>query len=274
MTGGEGRVDGAWADALPPERAWKGRKGRSRRAVTAEQDRAAGGPDRRWVDLDGGRQARASVELKLLPKTRRLRAYLRWSDRGRSPSRYLGEVRRATRALNLAEGWRLAREKGLLALPAPVPGSWAKSPAVRLSMQGNRGRDTQPERQLRSILFRSGLRYRVNMRPLKKLRRTADVVFLGAKIAVFVDGCYWHGCSEHYRPARENQQFWHTKINGNRARDVETDRLLAEGGWQSIRIWEHEEPQRAALRVIAAVRAIRGCPQEDALPGRTGHVTP
>ncbi|SBT68534.1 T/G mismatch-specific endonuclease [Micromonospora sediminicola] len=257
MTGGDGRVDRAWADTLPPERAWKGRKGRSRQAVTAEQDRAAGGPDRRWVDLDGGRQARASVELKLLPKTRRLRAYLRWSDRGRSPSRYLGEVGKAARALNLAEGWRLARERGLLAPPAPVPGSWAKSRAVRLSMQGNKGRDTEPERQVRSILFQNGLRYRVNTRPLEALRRTADVVFPGAKIAVFVDGCYWHGCPEHYRPARENVQFWHAKIEGNKARDAETDQLLAEGEWQSIRIWEHEEPQTAALRVIAAVQATR-----------------
>ncbi|MEV6372536.1 very short patch repair endonuclease [Micromonospora musae] len=267
MSADDGRVDRAWADSLPPERAWKGRKGRSRRAVAAEQDRAAGGSDCRWVDLDGDRQARASVELKLLPKTRRLRAYLRWSDRGRSPSRYLGEVGAATRALNLAEGWRLAREKGLLAPPAPAPGSWAKSRAIRLSMQGNKGRDTEPELQLRSILFQNGLRYRVNTRPLNKLRRTADVVFPGAKVAVFVDGCYWHGCPEHYRPARENQQFWHNKIDGNKARDIETDQLLAEGGWKSIRVWEHEEPQTAALRVITAVRASRVSPQS--LSGQT-----
>ncbi|WP_218060649.1 very short patch repair endonuclease [Micromonospora sediminicola] len=124
-------------------------------------------------------------------------------------------------------------------------------------MQGNKGRDTEPERQVRSILFQNGLRYRVNTRPLEALRRTADVVFPGAKIAVFVDGCYWHGCPEHYRPARENVQFWHAKIEGNKARDAETDQLLAEGEWQSIRIWEHEEPQTAALRVIAAVQATR-----------------
>jgi DNA mismatch endonuclease (patch repair protein) len=257
MTSDDGRIERAWADSFPPERAWKGRKGRSRRALAAEQDRAAGGPDRRWVDLDGGRQARASVELKHLPRTRRIRAYLRWSDRGRSPTKYLGEVGQATRVLNLAEGWRLAAEKNLLAPPAPAPLSWAKSRAVRSAMQGNKGRDTEPELQLRSILYRNGLRYRVNTRPMAKLRRTADVVFPTARIAVFVDGCYWHGCPEHYRPSRENWQFWHDKIGGNKARDAETDQLLAEAGWQSIRVWEHEEPETAALRVIAAVQIAR-----------------
>jgi DNA mismatch endonuclease (patch repair protein) len=122
-------------------------------------------------------------------------------------------------------------------------------------MKGNKGRDTGPELLLRSILYKNGLRYRVNARPLNDLRRTADVVFPTARIAVFVDGCYWHGCPEHYRPARENQQFWREKIDGNKARDTETDQLLAEAGWQSIRVWEHEDPEKAALRVIDAVRA-------------------
>jgi len=257
MTKNDGIAVSPWADSLPPERAWKGREGRSRKALSAEQDRAAGGADRRWLDLEGGRQARASVVLKLFPRTRRIRAYLRWSDRGRSPAKYLGEVGYDTRALNLAQGWRIANEKGLLAPPAPPAGSWAKSSAVRLQMQGNRGRDTEPELRLRSVLFRSGLRYRVNKRPMSDLRRTADVVFPHAKIAVFVDGCYWHGCPDHHRPSRENRQFWHDKIDGNKARDAETDQLLAEAGWQSIRIWEHEEPEIAALRVISAVKATR-----------------
>lgn len=252
-----GRGERGWADACPDERAWRGRQGRSRRALAAEQDRAAGGPDRRWVDLDGGRQAHASVALKLLPRTRRIRAYLRWSDRGRSPERYLGEVGHPTRAENLEEGWRLAHARGLTAPAAQVPGSWAQSRAVRSSMQGNKGRDSVPERKLRTQLYQRGLRYRVNARPLPGLRRTADVVFPRLRIAVFVDGCYWHGCPEHYRPSRANQQFWHTKIEGNRARDVETDRLLAAAGWTAIRVWEHEVPQPAADRVETAVRDAR-----------------
>jgi len=259
MTGVRERGDRSWANACPDERAWRGRRGRGRRALAAEQDRAAGGVDRRWVDLGDGRQARASVALKLLPRTRRIRAYLRWSDRGRSPTRYLGEVGYTTRARNLAEGWRLAHEKGLIAPLAPAPGSWASSRAVRSSMQANKGRDTTPERRLRSALHKLGLRYRVNLRPLPGVRRTADVVFPGPRIAVFVDGCYWHGCPEHYRPARANQQFWHAKIDGNKARDAETDRLLLAAGWVSIRVWEHETPQLAADRVVAAVRGTEVC---------------
>lgn len=251
-----------WAAQLPVGRAWKGRKGRTRQAVAAEQDRAAGGPDRRWVDLGDGRRARASVELKLPPKRRRIRAYLRWSDRGRSPSHYLGEVDQPTRAANLAEGWRMAWVMGLLSTPITPETSWAKTPAVRASMRANKARDTGPERRLRSLLHKAGLRYRVSIRPLSTLRRTADIVFPSAHVAVFVDGCYWHGCSQHYRPARVNDQFWHAKIDGNRARDRETDRLLSGAGWTVIRVWEHEDPADAAQRIVESVRG-------DSSPNRT-----
>lgn len=247
--------DRGWAEKPPDPRAWKGRKGRTRRAMSAEQDRAAGGSDRRLVDLGDGRQARASVELKLLPKTRRIRAYLRWSDQGRSPTRYLGEVEHETRAANLAEGWRLAQSGGLIAPPAAPTTSWAKTAAVRASMQGNKARDTGPERRLRSLLHRAGLRYRVNVRPLSTLRRTADIVFPSARVAVFVDGCYWHGCPQHYRPAHVNDSFWREKIDGNRARDRETDQRLLEAGWDVIRVWEHEDPTDAASRIGREVRA-------------------
>jgi DNA mismatch endonuclease (patch repair protein) len=254
MTTSAPRAEYVWAPRTPNDRAWKGRKGRTRRAIAAEQDRAAGGSDRRWMDLGDGRRARASVELKLLPKTRRIRAYLRWSDRGRSPTRYLGEVDEDTRADNLAAGWRLAWNKGLLAESLTAPASWAKTPAVRASMRANKARDTGPERRLRSILHGAGLRYRVNVRPIPSLRRTADVVFPSNRIAVFVDGCYWHGCAEHYRPARLNDTFWSTKIEGNRQRDRETDQLLSAAGWSVIRVWEHEDPAEAASRVIRAIR--------------------
>lgn len=246
--------DSRWAEKPPSTRAWKGRRGRSRQAASLEQDRAAGGPDRRWIDLNDGRQARASVELKLLPKTRRIRAYLRWSDMGRSPTRYLGEVEHATRAENLAEGWRMAWARGILAAPNETTTSWAKSPGVRAIMRANKARDTQPERRLRSILHKRGLRYRVSRRPLSDLRRTADIVFPAARIAVFVDGCYWHGCPDHYRPARVNDRFWQEKIDGNRARDRETDQLLTEAGWHVMRVWEHEDAAEAADRIEAVVR--------------------
>ncbi|MFF1792992.1 very short patch repair endonuclease [Kitasatospora sp. NPDC058263] len=197
----------------------------------------------------------ASVELKLLPDTRRIRAYARWSDQGRSPARYLGEVEHGTRAANLAAGWELAKAKGLVGSRQLPEGSWASSDAVRSVMRANRGRDTKPELRLRSIVHAEGLRYRVSSRPIPQLRRTADMVFTKAHVAVFVDGCFWHGCSEHLRPAQKNSDFWVAKIATNRARDEETDRLLAEAGWRVVRVWEHEDPLTAAGRVIAEVRA-------------------
>ncbi|WP_308208969.1 very short patch repair endonuclease [Actinokineospora globicatena] len=133
-------------------------------------------------------------------------------------------------------------------------GSWASSEAVRKVMRANRGRDTGPELALRSAIHARGLRYRVNFRPLPEVRRTADIVFTAQRIAVFLDGCYWHGCPDHHRPASKNSEFWSTKIAGNRARDADTDERLTSQGWTVIRVWEHEDSALAADRVEAAVR--------------------
>jgi DNA mismatch endonuclease, patch repair protein len=103
-----------WKDKPPPDRAWKRR---ARTSASREQDRAAGGRGRRLVGLGDGRHATASVALRVYPRTRRIRAVLRWSQDGRSPERYLGEVGHDTRAANLAEAWRRARAAGLLADP-------------------------------------------------------------------------------------------------------------------------------------------------------------
>lgn len=255
MTGPATDPSGRWKDKTPPERAWKGKQGLSRAARSAEQDRAAGGRHRRIVDLGDGRTACASIELKLLPKTRRIRAYLRWSDKGRSPALYVGEVDHDTRAANLRQAWRMAAERGLLAEEKTPAASWASSSAVRNVMRANRGKDTKPEVRIRSLLHRAGLRYRVSVRPLPQIRRTADIVFTKAQVAVFIDGCFWHGCPEHYRPSTKNVEFWTEKINANRARDRETDQLLKDAGWTVIRIWEHEDPAEAAQRVGEAIRS-------------------
>jgi DNA mismatch endonuclease (patch repair protein) len=122
-------------------------------------------------------------------------------------------------------------------------------------MQSNKGRDTSPELALRSAAHRLGMRYRVSVRPLKDLRRTADLVFTKAKVAVFLDGCFWHGCPEHHTVAATNAAYWAEKVDANRARDRDTDRRLGEAGWTSIRVWEHEDPTEAAKRIQAAVRA-------------------
>lgn len=126
-------------------------------------------------------------------------------------------------------------------------------------MQGNRSRDTKPELLVRSSLHRRGLRFRVARAPLPGVRRTADVVFTKAKVAVFVDGCYWHGCPEHYRRPRSNQSYWDAKVSRNVSRDREIDQLLKEDGWTVIRVWEHDDPEAVASRVEAALRVMRPC---------------
>jgi DNA mismatch endonuclease (patch repair protein) len=135
--------------------------------------------------------------------------------------------------------------------------SWASSPGVRSTMRANRRRNTAPEMAVRRLVHAAGLRYRVDARPIGSLNRRADLVFSRAKVAVFIDGCYWHGCPEHGTKARTNTDYWVPKIARNRERDAETDRLLADAGWQVIRVWEHEDAAEVALIVGSAVRGLR-----------------
>jgi DNA mismatch endonuclease (patch repair protein) len=125
-------------------------------------------------------------------------------------------------------------------------------------MQRQRSRDTPIELRLRRILHARGLRFRVHRRPLPKLPRTADLVFGPARVAVHVDGCFWHGCPEHYMKPRTNRGYWLPKIEANQRRDADTDARLADAGWISFRVWEHEDMNDAAdrlERVLAARRA-------------------
>lgn len=140
-----------------------------------------------------------------------------------------------------------------------VSTSWASSPAVRAAMRGIRRRDTRPEMRVRRALHARGLRYRVDIAPLAGLRRRADIVFRGPQVAVFVDGCFWHGCPEHGMTPRTNTEFWRVKLDRNRERDVETTRVLAAAGWVVLRFWEHETVGDDAMsdvvrRVESAVR--------------------
>lgn len=135
--------------------------------------------------------------------------------------------------------------------------SWASSEAVRASMQSNKGRDTKPELALRRAVHALGLRYRVAFRPVKSVRRSADLVFTKARVAVFMDGCFWHGCPIHHTIAATNAEFWAEKIRRTRERDAETNRILAEAGWRVFRVWEHEDPADAAERVAELVRRHR-----------------
>jgi DNA mismatch endonuclease (patch repair protein) len=135
--------------------------------------------------------------------------------------------------------------------------SWASSVGTRKSMQGNKSRDTKPELAVRRAVHALGLRYRVAARPLAGVRRTADMVFAGPRVAVFVDGCFWHGCPEHHTVARRNGEYWAEKVRRNAERDAETDGLLRAAGWLPMRFWEHEDPAAVAGRIAETVRARR-----------------
>nr|WP_155073070.1 very short patch repair endonuclease [Streptomyces taklimakanensis] len=129
---------------------------------------------------------------------------------------------------------------------------------TRARMSRQRSRDTEVELALRRALHASGLRYRVHRRPVKGVRREADIVFGPARVAVFVDGCFWHGCPQHATWPKNNAEFWRRKIEGNRTRDLDTDARLADAGWAAVRVWEHEDPAEAAARIAALVAERRG----------------
>ncbi len=122
-------------------------------------------------------------------------------------------------------------------------------------MRGNRSRDTKPELAVRRLVHARGLRYRVNARPLPHLRRTADMLFPRRRVAVFIDGCFWHGCPEHHVPSKSNRSYWVPKIAANAARDAETTRTLSEAGWTVLRYWSHTPPEEVAASVELHVLA-------------------
>lgn len=124
-------------------------------------------------------------------------------------------------------------------------------------------RDTPIEMALRRELHALGLRYRVDTRPLQDLRRRADVVFRRARVAVFVDGCFWHSCPIHGTIPKANRQWWTEKLRRTRMRDLDTDRRLNQAGWVVVRMWAHEDPLKLAIRIAAVVRSRAG-----AIPSR------
>lgn len=129
------------------------------------------------------------------------------------------------------------------------------SPEVSRRMARVRQKETGAEISLRKELYRHGLRYRVDYEVLKKPRRVADVAFPGLKIAIFVDGCFWHGCPEHATWPKQNAEFWRQKLNANRLRDADTNTRLLDIGWTVLRFWEHESPTEAA-KVVAHTTAM------------------
>jgi DNA mismatch endonuclease (patch repair protein) len=127
--------------------------------------------------------------------------------------------------------------------------SWASSEGSRRSMRSNRSRDTGPELAVRQLLHRAGLRYRVDFPPIGG-RRRADVVFTRQRIAIFIDGCFWHGCPQHASTPKTNSDYWVPKLARNIQRDRETDSTLRASGWTVLRFWEHQLPAEVALKII------------------------
>jgi len=118
--------------------------------------------------------------------------------------------------------------------------------------------DTAPELRLRRAMHALGLRYRLQVRVPGNNGRRIDIAFTRERVAVFVDGCYWHGCSEHGTRPNTNREWWDWKIAKNVSRDRDTNTVLIKQGWTVIRIWEHEDPRLAAERVATVVRSRRG----------------
>lgn len=128
--------------------------------------------------------------------------------------------------------------------------SWASSEGVRRSMQSNRPRDTRPEVALRSALHAAGLRFRKNYRPVKGSRCEVDVAFTRWKVAVQLDGCFWHGCPQHATRPATNEAWWAAKLDANIARDRRSDQMLTDAGWTVLRFWEHEVTDDIVTKVV------------------------
>lgn len=137
------------------------------------------------------------------------------------------------------------------------------SPEASRRMAKVRQKGTGAEVELRHELYRNGLRYRVGYVVMQRPRRVADIAFPGLRIAVFVDGCFWHGCPEHASWPKQNAEFWRHKIETNRSRDADTDARLEANGWKVVRVWEHDSPVTAAeaiSKLVAEAKAERSRP--------------
>lgn len=138
-------------------------------------------------------------------------------------------------------------------LPYPEP----TNEAVSQRMRRNRKVDSKPEVALRSMLHRRGYRFRKHL-PVRTAERLIkpDIVFTRTKLAVFVDGCFWHCCPSHGTQPRANTDYWGPKLARNVARDKAVNKALKDAGWRVIRAWEHDDPRDVADRVERALATV------------------
>lgn len=126
------------------------------------------------------------------------------------------------------------------------------SEAIRSKiMRSNRATGSRPELAFRQILHARGFRYRVNARPVEDVRRTADILFRKQKLAVFIDGCFWHRCPEHGSQPKSNSHYWTPKLEKNVQRDEDTNNRLMQAGWSVLRFWEHEDPEFVSEQIAS-----------------------
>ena len=157
--------------------------------------------------------------------------------------------------------------RGGLVVPYPEPATQAASRVGR----ANRRTSTKPELALRSALHRRGLRFRKDhLLRVGGLRVRPDVVFTRWKIAVFLDGCFWHGCPNHFRTPARNADYWAPKLRANVDRDQRVDEALSDEGWTVVRVWEHDDVESAADRIRRLVdnRRSTPSPQKETLDPR------
>ncbi|WP_308195909.1 very short patch repair endonuclease [Gordonia metallireducens] len=131
------------------------------------------------------------------------------------------------------------------------------SPAVRSRMSRQKSRDTGPEIAVRRALHARGIRYRVDVKLEPDMRTRADLAWRGLKLAVFIDGCFWHGCPEHATRPAANRDWWAQKLDANIARDRRTDDTLRNRGWVVRRFWEHQSPEEIADELVKEIRDIK-----------------
>lgn len=137
---------------------------------------------------------------------------------------------------------------------------FATDPGRAANMRGNRRADTKPEMALRSALHAMGYRYRKDFRldlPLRRVR--PDIAFTSRRVAVFVDGCFWHACPQHGSAPKSNEWYWSPKLAKNVERDRAADAALEQAGWTVVRLWEHVPLADAVALVVGAVGEPRRC---------------
>lgn len=181
-------------------------------------------------------------------------------------------TRPGRRTRGVLDTWSNPTGPGSACAEVPLLAQWARrvpwvmpgpprddpvAPSTSARMKRTGQRDTKPELAVRRLLHAQGLRYRVNVAP-DGGRSRADIVFKGPMIAVYIDGCFWHGCPEHATWPKNNAKFWREKIEANRARDLRVTEKLTAAEWLVLRFWEHEDPMDVAQTIRTAVLKAKG----------------